>query len=134
MRPVSVESARLQEAITLLEEEVVLDQLLPVVFTQLIERVISSSEVSREVCEGVRHLFLNVESLSISDLGTQGESFQVSAHSDSGAYDHLRVIFVEGRGVQSVSTHISFTSMLFDSMIGFYDLIKEVSKGDIRVM
>ena len=80
------------------------------------------------------HLFLNIESLGICDLGTQWESFQVPAHSDSSAHNHLRVILVEGRSVQSVSTHISLASMLFDSMISFDDLIKEVNEGNIGVM
>jgi hypothetical protein len=65
--PVSVESAGLQEAITLLEEEVVVNQLLAVRLAQVVQGVVSPGKVSSEFAHCFCNLLLDLLPLIISN-------------------------------------------------------------------
>jgi hypothetical protein len=61
--PVAIESASLKEAITLLEEEMVIDKLLLHLGVHAAEGVVLTLEVSLKAAEGLSDLLLNLLAL-----------------------------------------------------------------------
>jgi hypothetical protein len=68
--PVSVKAHSLQESIALLEKEVVVNKLLPLVFSKVVQGVVSSLEITFHVGEGFADFLLDVLSLVIGDTRT----------------------------------------------------------------
>ena len=104
--PVSVESASFQEAVTLLEEKVVVNQLLAVSLTQVVQGVVSPSEVSCEFAYCFRNFFLDLLSLIIRNSWPQWEFSKVSADSDSGASDEDGVFRGQRRALELGRVHV----------------------------
>ena len=126
MWPVSVEATSVKESISLLEEEVVINELFSIFLRQGVERVIGTLQLTVEFIESFAYLIFDLFSLDGVVQGwTQWERSQVSSNSNSSADDHLSLIRWEIGGVKLDACfrlmHIGF----FMTVIIFYNLIKE---------
>jgi len=63
--PVSVESNSLKVSVTLLEEEVVLDKLLSLILSQIVQRIVSALKIAFHMSQSFADLLLNFFSLVI---------------------------------------------------------------------
>ena len=133
--PVTVEVAGLKESVSLLEQEVVVNQLLSLFISQRAERVVLSFELSIKFGKRVGDSLLNRSSLIISESWSQWELCQVSSNSNSCADNHGSLVFWE---IWSVD----FSRVVFSCMLGclgvlvvvFDDFVKQVLKDPVGVM
>ncbi len=89
--PVTVESASLEETITLFEEEVVRDELVSLRVTQGTQRVEGSSKLPSEAAASLNDFLLNGVPLLFRNPWPKRELSQVSADSNSRRLDHRGV-------------------------------------------
>ena len=83
LRPVAVQSTSFEEAVTLLEEEVVGDQLISLGISHGAQRVEGSLELAVEGVAGLDNLLFDRISLLTSDSGAKRELSKVATNSDS---------------------------------------------------
>ena len=81
--PVSVETAGIEEAVTLFEEEMICDQLILLSLSHRSERVESSSELALERVASLNNLLLDFISLLSCDSRAKRIVCQVTANSDT---------------------------------------------------
>ena len=106
-RPVTVKTTSLEETVTLLEQEVVVNQLLLLLRSHRAKRIISSLKVTLESGQGGSDELLDFVTLFLGDSGTERELGQVSADTDTGALDHLSILFGKGWALQLSVVHIA---------------------------
>ena len=95
VRPVSVEPNSLEVSITLFEQEMILDELLSLGLSHVVEGVVSTSKVALETLESFNDFLLDFFSLIVSDSGAKGIPIEVSTNSDTSAFDHLGIVLGE---------------------------------------
>ena len=83
-RPVSVQTAGLEESVAFLEQKVVGDELVLVFLGHCGESVVSSSEFAGELFARTGHELFDLVSLIFGDARTKWEVGEVPADSDSG--------------------------------------------------
>ena len=86
--PVTVKSTSLKEAITLLEQEVVSNELVSLLVGHGAKRVEGSSELTVKRIAGFNDLLFDSVSLFSCDSWSKRELCQVTTNSDTGGYDH----------------------------------------------
>ena len=65
--PVSIESARLKESVAFLEEEVVVNELLSLILSQIVQRIVSALKIAFHMSQSFADLLLDFLSLVIGD-------------------------------------------------------------------
>jgi len=103
--PVSVQVACFKESVSLLEQEVVSDELLSDVFAHAFEWVEGTSEVSLEFATGFNNFVHDLESLLFADTWSEWISGQVSSDSDSSGGNHSGIGFGEVGVLEARSVH-----------------------------
>jgi len=103
--PVSLESSRLKIFVSSLEKEMIGDQLFSFGIRHVTERVVFTLEVTLEFSESRDDEFLDFESLSSGNVGTEWIGGQVSGDSDSSGVDHSVFISWERWAVKGVIVH-----------------------------
>lgn len=97
VRPVSVKTNCLKESVALLKEEVIVNQLLSLGLSHVVEGIVSTSEVASETLQGLHNILLNLYSLLICNSWSKRETLEIAAHSDSGTFDHCGIFSSERR-------------------------------------
>jgi len=99
VRPSLVQASCFEEAVAFLEQEMVVDQLLPVSLAQFREVVDFSFEFSREVRASTLCGIVGLSSLHVGNTRAQRVSSEVSAHSNAGGDDHGGIFLAERRAI-----------------------------------
>ena len=99
LRPVSVEVASIQESISLLEEEVIVDQLLLLCGSHGTKGVECASEFTCEGIASLDYFLFNLIPLFSRDCWAKRELSQIAADSDTSRLDHSSVLGWEGRAL-----------------------------------
>ena len=99
LRPVSVEVASIQESISLLEEEVIVDQLLLLCSSHGAKGVECASEFTCECVASLHYFLLDLISLLSSDSWAKRELSQIAGDSDASRLDHGSVLGRDGRAL-----------------------------------
>ena len=89
--PVSVETNCLKEPISLLEQEVIINQLLSLHLSHVVQWVVCSSEIACETFKCLYYISFDLNSLLVCDSRSERESIKVSTYSDSSTLDHLSI-------------------------------------------
>lgn len=103
--PVTVQVASIQETISLLEEEMVGDELFLVSLAHGVEWVELTSEIAFETFAALGDSVHNFVTLFIGDTWSECVGSKVTANTDSGALDHLGFILWERWAVHAVAVH-----------------------------
>ena len=134
-RPISVQTTRFKEPISFLEKEVVFNQLFSLLFSQWIKCVVSSLEFTSKLAASSLDILLNLISLFLCDSRTEWEFSNIPSNSDSGGLYHGSILLTEWWAVQFRKVHVANMFVLLSKLVVvFYDLIKELSKGIVRIM
>ena len=94
--PVSVEVASIQESVSLLEEEVIVDQLLLLGWSHGAKGVECASELTCESVASLDYFLFNLVPLLSGDSWAKRELSQIAADSDASRLDHGGVLSWEG--------------------------------------
>jgi len=105
--PVTVKTASLKETVTLLEEEVISDQLSAIGLTHATEWVVLTSELTLERLEGLLSVILNLVSLLLGNTWAKWEFGEVTANTDTGRLDHLSILLIERWAVEFLVVHVA---------------------------
>ena len=135
LRPVALETSRLEVLVTTLEEEVVSDQLLLLGLSHGLKGVVLALKLAGELVESGHNETLDLTSLGSVDLGTKRVGGKVSGNSDSSRVDHLVLIRRESGAVELVGIHggdVLVRGLV--AVVGLDDLVEERGKGVVRVV
>jgi len=105
-RPVSVEVAGLKETVTLLKEEVIVNELLLDFGFHTLKRVELTLKVTFELVASLDDLVHDLKSLLLGDTRAERVTSKVSTNSNSSGLDHLGVFLTEGRGNEVGGVHV----------------------------
>jgi hypothetical protein len=109
--PVTIESTCLEETVTLLEKEVVFDQLFLVGWTHGGKRIVLACKFPLETVAGLNDLLLDLLSLLFRDSWTKWELCEVAADADSSALDHLGIFGWECWALELCCIHVTLVSI-----------------------
>ena len=133
--PVAVETTGIKEAVTLLEEEVVSNQLLLLSFSHGSKRIECSGKLTLEGIASLNDLLLNSIALLAGNSRTKREVSQVATNSDTSRLDHGGILRWERRALEFRMVHVTdMTSIFAVTMVLLNDLVHERSEGLIRLM
>lgn len=125
--PISVETNCLKESVTLFEEEVVVNELLPLLLSHVVQRIIGARKIASEALKCLHNVLFDLKSLFIGDARAKRETFKVTPNPDSGALNHCGIFTSKGRSNELGSVHITgMLGGLAVLVVVFDDLIKEV--------
>jgi len=135
LRPVSVEATGFKETVTLLKEEMVVNELLAVFLAERSQRVVSALEFSIEAVACLGHLLFDLFALLAGDSWSKRELSKVATNSDASGADHLGILLREGRSVELGVVHVAhvFVSR-FVTVVVLDDLIEQVFESCVGVM
>ena len=126
IRPFSIKSNSLQEPVSLLEQEVIVNQMFPFYFSQRSERIVLSSQLSSEAAQRLSYFVFNLLPLFFGKTWTKRIFSQVPPHSYPCALDQLCLFFTEWWGLQLSEVHVTVMFRIFlMAVIAFNDLVKE---------
>ena len=135
IRPFSIKSNSLQEPVSLLEQEVIVNQMFPFYFSQRSERIVLSSQLSSEAAQRLSYFVFNLLPLFFGKTWTKRIFSQVPPHSYPCALDQLCLFFTERRSVKFSVIHVTNMLLILRmSMILFYYLIKQVTEDCVRIV
>ena len=124
--PVAVETTGIKEAVTLLEEEVVSNQLLLLSFSHGSKRIECSGKLTLEGIASLNDLLLNSIALLAGNSRTKREVSQVATNSDTSRLDHGGILRWEGWCLELSGIHVALmTSLQLVLMVVFDDWIEE---------
>jgi len=134
--PVTVEATGLKEAVTLLEEEVIGDELVLDGSIHTFKRVEGTSKVALEGSAGSSDLLHDLVTLLVGDAGTERETFKVTANTDASGVDEGGLFFREWRAVKLAGIHVGdvFVFAGIVTVIFLDDLVEHLCEGGIRVV
>jgi len=104
--PVSVKIAGLKESVTLLEEEVIVDERFLIFFAHTIQWIEFTLKISLEGVASLDDLIHDLESLCFGDAWTEWVVGHVSANSDSGRVHHCHLIWSKIGVLKTLSSHV----------------------------
>ena len=108
--PVSVEVAGIEEAVTLFEEEMIVDKLLLLLWSHGPKRVEGSGKFALERVASLDNSLLDLISLLSGDGWAERELCQISADSDACRSDHSCVFRGEGWALELRVVHVAHVS------------------------
>jgi hypothetical protein len=115
--PVSVEVACVKESVSLLEEEMIIDQLVLVCLAHALKWVEFTLKVSFEGVTGCDNLVHNLKSLSFADTWSKRIASEISADSDSCGVDHSSLILGEISVFKTISSHVRDVLIIFSMLV-----------------
>merc|ERR1740129_449195 len=131
-RPVSLHTSSNQVFVTRNEKEMVIDQLLSVGFEHTHKWIKFSGQITLEFGEGAAHQFFNTQSLIASNSGGKSETFNASAHTNSGTVNWCGCVDVSDNfGVIHVGCMFE---TLGKSMVFHDEGVKDISKDLVGVL
>ena len=105
--PVPVKTTGFEESVSLLEEEMIVDQLLLIGGAEGVERVVLASEFSSEAVAGLHDLGSDLIPLLSGHARAERVVCQVAADSDAGRFDHRSVFGWERRSHEVSGVHVA---------------------------
>jgi len=127
--PVSVQVGCSKESVSLLEEEVIVNELLLILSSHGLEWVEFTFEITIEVLASLHDLVHDLESLLLGDTWTEWEFGEVSSNSDSSRVDHSRLLSSEFVVLQLLGIHVGHVLViLLVLVIVLNDLVEELLK------
>lgn len=128
--PVAVEVTGLKESISLLEKEVIFNQLSSLSISQRAKRVESASKFSIKFAAGFHNLCLNFIPLLFCDGRAQRIVFKVTTNSNTSRHDHSSIFCREWWALELSVVHITrVNGTLSMTMVLFDDLVHQWCKG-----
>jgi len=133
--PVSVKVASRKESVSLLEEEMVVDELLLISGGHTFEWVEFTSKITFESSTGRGDFVHDFESLFFGNTWTKWVVSQVSSNSNSSRVDHLGVIFGEFSVFDTIGGHVGDV-LVFWAMfvIVCNNLIEQLVESGVRIV
>lgn len=133
--PVAIEATSFEETISLLEEEVVSNQLLLSFSIHAIEGVELASKVTFKGVASLHDLIHDIVTLLVGDTRAKRVISKVAAHTDACRVDESCFFLRERWAVQFISVHVRdvFVAGLV-TMVLLNDLIKELAEDSIGVL
>jgi hypothetical protein len=130
--PEAASVGSLQEAIALLEQEVIVDQLLLDLFAHASQRVESTLELSLETGESRGDLLFHLLVLFLGQARVEGVAFQGATAADASRHDVLssRVQVAEHAGVTPVLGGM-FVGLLESTVVVFDDGVEQVGEDGV---
>ena len=133
--PVAVQAASFQEAVSLLEEEVVIDELALHLLGHTVKGVESSSEVTLEPAAGLNDSLHDFIALHVGDSWPEREIRQVAADTDPGRFDHGSLYLRERWAVESLGVHVRDVSVCGSVAVVLRDdAVKELFEGGVGIL
>jgi hypothetical protein len=133
--PVAVETTRFKESITLLEEEVVFDELFLDLGVHSTKRVVGTLKFTLKSLESFLSGILNLVALFLRNARSEREGVQVATNSDAGGADHLGLLFGEGRSIEFGPVHVGNMLVAFlVAMVSLNHGVKESSKLGVALV
>ncbi len=134
-RPVAVESTSLKEPVTLLEEEMVSDELVSLSISHGAERVELSLQLTLEAVAGLDDLLLDLVALFVGDTRAERVLCEITSDTDASGLDHCGLVLWEWWALKFGVVHV--TNMLVGFLVAMVildDLVKQRSEGSVRIM
>jgi len=133
--PVSVKVASRKESVSLLEEDMVVDELLLISGGHTFEWVEFTSKITFESAAGSGDFVHDFESLILGNTWTKWVVSQVSSNSNSSRVDHLGVIFGEFSVFDTIGGHVGDV-LVFWAMfvIVCNNLIEQLVESGVRIV
>jgi len=133
--PVSVKVASRKESVTLLEEEMVVDELLLIGGRHTFEWVEFTSKITFESGAGSGDFGHDFESLFLGNTWTKWVVSQVSSNSNSSGVDHLGVTFGEFGVFDTIGGHVGDVVVSWGVfVIVLNNLIEHLVEGGVRIV
>lgn len=133
--PVAVETASLKETVTLLEEEMVIDELLLVLSGHTGKGVEGTLEVTFEGVASLNDISHNLVTLVFGFTGAKREVSKVAADTDTGRVDHSSLILGERGGIKIGRVHVGNVGGIGSvAMVVLDNLVEEIGEGLVRVV
>jgi len=133
--PVSVEVASIEEPVSLLEEEVIVNELLLILGTHTLKWVELSFEVTLESVASSHDLVHDLKSLGLGDTWTERVVSEVSSDSDSCRVDHSRLLWSEIGVLKTIGSHIGHVHSVFVVLVVVQDnLIEELGELGVSIV
>lgn len=104
--PVTVETTCLQETVTLLEQEMVSDELFAILGRKFIKRIEFAGKVTFELIACFNNQVHDFVSLVLGNTWSKWVCSEVAANSDPGRFDHSSLIFWKRWGVEAGGIHV----------------------------
>jgi hypothetical protein len=104
--PVTVETASLEETISLLEKEMVSNELFLIFLGHAVKGVESTCEVIGEGLASLGNLLHDFHTLFVSDTRAKGEFCEIATNANTGRDNHLCVVTLESGGDQLGGVHV----------------------------
>jgi hypothetical protein len=132
--PVTVEAASLEEAVTLLEKEVIGDQLLLGGSIHAVKRVELAREVALEGVASGGNLLHDLVALLVGDARAERVVSEVTADANTGGVDKGGLLLREGRAVELVGVHVGDVLVLGAVLVVLLDdVVEELVEGGVGV-
>jgi len=130
LRPVTVEVTGLKESVTLLEKEMIFNQLCSLIISQRTQRVESTSKFSIKFVACFDNLCFYFISLLFCDGGAQRIVFKITTNSNTSRNDHGGIFFREWWALKLSVVHVTrVNGTLGMTMVLFDDLVHQWSKS-----
>jgi len=130
--PVAASIGSLKESVSLLEEEMIINELLLGFLGHAGKGVVSTLKFSSQALEGGRNLLFHLLVLSFSETGVEGISLQGAPTTNSGGQNvlSLRVYIDQHTAVTEVPSGV-LVALLESTMVVFDDGVEEVSEESV---
>lgn len=133
--PLSVESSRLKESVTLLEEEVVVDELLLVSLRHAGKWIVRTLKITSHSRKDPRHNSLNLIPLGLGDSWAKWERSEVPTDSDTSGEDHGVIFGRERWALKHSVVHVADVSVIFFvAVVVLDDLVEKLGESAIGVV
>lgn len=133
--PVAIEIAGLEEAVTLLEQEVIVNELLLDISIHAVKRVIGSGKFTSHVAEALDDCLLKLVTVFSADAGAEAVVGSITSDANTSRLDHNLSSDGKGGAVHAISAHLAFMFVIGSmSVIILNNLVHEGSKSSITAM
>ena len=133
--PVAVQVRVEEEAVALLEEEVVSDELVLHVLGHALERVEFALQLALERVHGLHDFVHDIEALLLGDARAEREAVEVAGHADTGGQDHGGVLFGEVGVFEAFRGHVGLVRVvLLMSVVVLDHLVEELAEFVVGVV
>lgn len=135
LRPFAVEAAGVKEAVSFLEQEMVSDQLVSLVFGHGRKWVVGALQLSIESLDGLQDLAFDIASLLVTASRSERETVEVPSNSDPSANNHFRLVLWEIGSIELNGRVFGLVDIRgFVAVVLFDDRVEQVLEFIIRIM
>jgi len=133
--PVSVKTARFEEFVTFLEEEMIGNELVLILLAHTLKRIELSFEVTFEGLASLNNFGHDIKSLCLANTWTEWVPFKVSSDSDSRGVDHGALLFGEVSVLKTLSRHFGHVLGTWSVlMIVLNDLVEKLIELGVGIV